>query len=233
MADVIIRADHLYCGYRGAPIVRKVSFRLQRGESMLLIGHNGAGKSTLLKTLFGLLAPVGGRGAVCGVPLREGAGVEGVPEELMRRGARFLGQGHRAFDALTIGQQRVVLHRLYGMPPPLDAPRAQLFSTSRRVGALSGGQKRLEALRLLAAGKPDVFLLDEPVAGADAHNAGAIRDWIVERQRAGVSFVVAEHQFREFFGMIQRTMIIKRGEVTFEGRTADLQAKANLADLYL
>lgn len=226
MADVI-RCEGLSCGYAGVKVLRNVSFRLRRGESMLLIGHNGAGKSTLLKTLFGLQAPLGGRADVCG--LRAG---EGHAEALIRRGARFLGQGPRGFDALSVPQQRNVLTRLYGMAPDGGEPSPGV-AASRLVGGLSGGQKRLEALRMLEAGEPELFLLDEPLAGVDIHNSSAILDWIVERQQAGVSFVVADHQFREFLPLIDTTMAIRRGVVTFHDRSDKLQAEARLADVYL
>lgn len=229
MSDVI-RCQNIACGYRGIPVLRHVSLRLAQGESVLLIGHNGAGKSTLLRSLFALQPLLGGRAAVAGFPLNDAD-----PQALLLRGVRFLAQGPRAFTSLTVAGQRGVLPRLYGMSQP-NRGKSEAFSPVSEtawIGGLSGGQRRLETLRMLSAGDPHLFLLDEPLAGVDHRNGEAIRHWVGERQAAGVSFVIADHQFRDFLTQIPTAMVLRRGTVTFYGRSDDLRSEASLAEVFL
>lgn len=228
MPETSVSTELLTVGYSGTEVVRDVSFCLPAGESMLLIGHNGAGKSTLLKTLFGLIKPIKGSGRMCGMPIEECS-----PFRLVRSGARFLGQGTRSFDHLNIAQHRAILTKLYGLPVEASDLGINDGPTDRRVGALSMGQRRLEALRTLSVGSPRLFVLDEPVAGVDPRNAGLIREWIMKRQERGVSFIVAEHSFRDLLALFPRTLVLRRGAVSYFGSSEELRADAKLAEVYL
>src|ERR1039457_3939280 len=174
MPETSVSTELLTVGYSGTEVVRDVSFCLPAGESMLLIGHNGAGKSTLLKTLFGLIKPIKGSGRMRGMSIEECS-----PFRLVRSGIRFLGQGTRSFDHLNIAEHRAILTKLYSLPIDASDLGVNDGSTKRRVGTLSMGQRRLEALRTLSVGSPRLFILDDPVAGVDPRNAGPIRERIM------------------------------------------------------
>ena len=86
---------------------------------------------------------------------------------------------------------------------------------------------------MLSVGSPRLFVLDEPVAGLDPRNAEIIREWIVKRQEDGVSFIVAEHNFRDLLAVFSKTLVLRRGAVSYVGNSEALQADAKLADVYL
>jgi ABC-type multidrug transport system ATPase subunit len=211
-------------GYDGVPVASGISFSLDPGQSLLVIGHNGSGKSTLLKTLFGLVPPIAGTFSVLGID-----GSQVTPARLVQAGARFLGQGNRSFDSLTAAQSRRVLHDLYGLAAAGEhapLPRA-------RIGALSLGARRIEALRLLEAGAPRCFMLDEPSSGLDVGHLESLHRWLRERRGKGMSFVVVEQQFRGLFDIVDLVMIMRQGMVSFFGPAESVRDEAVLEAAFL
>jgi branched-chain amino acid transport system ATP-binding protein len=225
----LIHLNQLIVGWNGNPAAGPVSLDLGPGESLLILGHNGAGKSTLLLTLFGLLPSISGTGTVLGQPLSSVS-----PKSLLSQGVRFLGQGIRAFPDLTVRRSRSLLVKLYGWDqrqtlelPELPSPDPQLH-----IGNLSVGQRRLEALRLLSAGNPRLFLLDEPTAGTDPGTAGLILAWIGGMRKRGAQFVIIEHDFHPLLKHLESALILQAGRVSYFGKAAELDEKL-LAERYL
>lgn len=227
---IAAHCESLCLGYQGRTVVCDVSFELRAGESLLLLGHNGSGKSTLLKTMFGRLAPISGRCMIAGCdPQRTSTA------ELVRLGVRYLAQGVRAFDLLPVGCSRRTLTKLYGFDPG-DASRLGLEDdrVHQRVGALSVGQRRLEALAILSAGRPAVLLLDEPMAALDARLRTVVARWIRDTARdLGAAFVIAEHEFSELLPFVQNAIVVNGGMVTYQGPSSTLGDAVTLADAYL
>lgn len=212
-----VRCEGLSIGYDSAHVVENVSFNLQLGRSMLVVGYNGAGKSTLLRTLFCLLPRLAGEGEVLGAPL-DGA----TPRSLLMAGARFMGQGLRSFDFLAVWRSRQVLNSLFGFQAGVFHFMNEKYDQSLKVGSLSVGQRRLEALRLLSGGDPKLYILDEPSAGIDPEHLKVMIEWIKRERSKGVSFIIAEHNFKEFMGVCDSGMILRKGMVEFEGPVSGL-----------
>jgi branched-chain amino acid transport system ATP-binding protein len=226
--SAVLQLDKLSVGYGDRAVVQDISCSLDYAESLLVIGHNGSGKTTLLRTLFGLHPKLGG----CAKLLEE----EVVPNsntKLIRAGVRFLGQGLRYFEGLTVAEHRRVLCQLYGFEPAEDMNQTSRYELTKRVGRLSVGQRRMEALLMLAAGKPRLFLLDEPTAGIDMEKGLEILAWLDETRQRGVSFVVVEHNFERMLEICNKTMVIRAGEVTYFGQSAALQDEDTLSKYFL
>jgi branched-chain amino acid transport system ATP-binding protein len=226
---MILSLEDLAVGYNGCAIIQGLSLALGERQSLLIIGHNGAGKSTLLRTLFGLLPVVAGEGMLLGEPLHEV-----TPQKLLKKGARFLGQGVRAFDEIKIRESRMLLQRLYGLapadPPPFEAG---CLGDRRRVGELSVGQRKLEALNLLSAGRPTLFLMDEPTAGLDQTHQQVLFRWIRGQIGIGVSFLIVEQNFRELLPLISLTCVLRERKVSYYGQSIDLADDRRLATVFL
>lgn len=226
--STVLELDGLSVGYADRPVVENISGSLGYGGSLLVIGHNGAGKTTLLRTLFGLHPKLGGLAKLLGEEIAPNCN-----SKLIRAGARFLGQGLRCFGGLTVAEHRQVLCRLYGFESAKDFNQTARYETKTRVGRLSVGQRRMEALWMLAAGRPRLFLLDEPTAGIDVQHSLEILAWIDETRRQGVSFMVVEHNFERMLEICDKTMVIRAGAVTYFGPSAALRDEVTLSAYFL
>jgi ABC-type multidrug transport system ATPase subunit len=224
---VLIECKQLDVGYGAVSVLRDVSFRVSSGESLLIIGHNGAGKSTLLRTLMGVQPRLGGEFAVAGMTANKVS-----PKALISVGIRYLGQGNRGFVNLSVGQSRRALELLYGVNA-WKGDRTDAGRDKRTIGSLSYGQRRLEALRLLAAGEPILYLLDEPFAGVDAANALELTAWIMKERLRGAGFVVVEQRFRPILNLFDQVLVTRRGLVSYYGPTKFLEDDARMGATYL
>ena len=221
----MVTARDLTIGYRGSAVVKEIGLTVGMGETIVLIGHNGAGKTTLLRTLFGLLPPVAGRFEVLG------QGPEHArPETLLLRGGRYLGQGDRGFGDLRVEQSRDVLSTLYGFED--GSPDLGVERRDARISELSAGQQRLEAIRLLSAGDPDLYLLDEPLSGIDAGVQKRIVEWISNTGRE-CTFLIVEHEFEPLAPVADRCLVLNDGEVVFDGSERILTDEEQLRKHYL
>ena len=222
----LLRLEELSVGYGARTIVAGIDAAVGTGESLLVIGHNGAGKTTLLRTLFGLQPSLGGNVRLFGRDVHPG-----TTPELMVSGARYLAQGLRYFGELRVREHRAVLKRLYGFSE--GNPFSERQGSSKRVRDLSVGQRRIEALRLLDAGSPRLFFLDEPTAGVDLTHGTKVLSWIAAMQQRGAAFVVVEHNFERMFDICRTTMVIRSGKVTYCGPSQALRDPAVLANHFL
>lgn len=229
MNAVIASCSSLAVGYNDQAVLSGVSFQLKAGESLLVIGHNGTGKSTLLRSLFGLHKPLGGEISILGME-----GVAARPGDYVRAGVRFLGQGNRSFDHLRVKDGRRVLCRLFGFEPGLGVTKGSRVDEYRQIGKLSVGERRLEALALLSAGNPVLYLLDEPLAGLDAANQMLLLEWLRRhREQRRTSFVIVEHSFRGVIPLVDYAMVAHGGMVSYLGEAKCLLEERKIADLYL
>ena len=228
MTDFAVRSSDLSIGYDRA-ICGGISFELRQGRSMLIGGHNGTGKSTLLKTLYALTPMLGGQAEVAGVSL-----IEASPERLMRANCRFLGQGARSFDYLSLRQNREVLKALYDFP--LSSELSEAFGSlgsSKSIGDLSVGLRRLASMCMLTAGAPRLYLLDEPIAGIDAIHEELIIQWIEAEQQRGASFIIVEQRFRRLLPVCDLAMVLRSGEITFCSKSTELSDDNKIAEFFL
>lgn len=228
MADLAIRAIGMSIGY-GQPVCTDISFELQQGQSLLVTGHNGTGKTTLLRTLFALMPMLGGSCELLGIDA-----TRADPETLMRAGARFLGQGGRSFDGLSVKRSREALRMLYHFQNTgRQRETANGYPPSARLGSLSIGQRRMEALRLLMSGNPHLYLLDEPLAGVDTSHEHHLLDWIISEQRRRTSFVIVEQRFRRLLPFCEVTMVLRSGRIAYLGPSSELLDEKKATEVLL
>ena len=222
----MIEVSRLSVGYKERPILDDLSFALREGESLLIIGHNGTGKSTLLKTLFGLLPPLSGALRVLDLVQSEI-----TPRRLIERGARFLGQGDRGFSELKAEESRTVLTHLYGFQ--VRTTDFGAVDREQKVGQLSVGKRRLEALRLLSAGLPKLYFLDEPTAATDPEAQKAMLEWAHREKSRGTSFVLVEQRFEAFLDLCDVVMVIRGGKASFLGPAQEVKSRRTILESFL
>ena len=222
--------------FKGRPVVRGVSFHVQRGEAVGLLGPNGAGKTTVFYMITGLIPPD------YGTILLDGHDVTDLPMyRRARRGVGYLPQEASIFRGLTVEQNiRAVLEVV---EPDRDRREAELddllaeFSIThlRRTPAiaLSGGERRRVEIARALATQPSFMLLDEPFAGIDPIAIGDIRDLVAHLKDRGIGVLITDHNVRETLELIDHAVIIHDGTVLMEGEPSDIVGNEDVRRLYL
>ncbi|MFT6508655.1 MAG: lipopolysaccharide export system ATP-binding protein [Parvibaculaceae bacterium] len=223
-------------GYRRRPVVRGVSFNVQRGEAVGLLGPNGAGKTTVFYMITGLIAPDYGT-----VEL-DGVNVTNLPMyRRARMGIGYLPQEASIFRGLTVEENiRAVLEVIEKdrdrREQMLDDLLAEFSITHLRRTpsiALSGGERRRVEIARALATQPSFMLLDEPFAGIDPIAIGDIRDLVSHLKDRGIGVLITDHNVRETLELIDRAIIIHDGTVLMEGQPSEIVGNEDVRRLYL
>ncbi|MFY9990353.1 MAG: ABC transporter ATP-binding protein [Rhodoplanes sp.] len=221
-----LEAQRLNTYYGLSHILRNIDFRVMPQETVTLLGRNGMGKTTLLRTLMGLVRPKSGR---ISVGTRDITGWR--PSAVARAGLAFVPEDRGVFPNLTVkenltfaartgssGRADWTLDRIYSLFPRL-AERRQHGGNQ-----LSGGEQKMLAIGRALMTNPDIILLDEATEGL----APKIRDEIWETVRqiraAGIAAVVIDKNLDDLFALADRNVVLTKGEIVFNGSTAELKA---------
>lgn len=229
-------AHHIGKSYKGRPVVRSVSVRLERGEVVALLGPNGAGKTTCFYMITGLISPDSGKITLDGVD------ISALPMyRRARLGIGYLPQEMSIFRGLSVEQNiRAVLEVVLDDP----ATRAQrLEELLAEFGiehlrrspaiALSGGERRRVEIARALASSPKFILLDEPLAGIDPIAVGDIRNLVAHLKDRGIGVLITDHNVRETLDIVDRAYILHEGKVLMEGTPADIVANPDVRRVYL
>jgi branched-chain amino acid transport system ATP-binding protein len=223
----------LSAGYQGNDVVHDVTFRVDRGEAVMIIGSNGAGKTTLFKTLCGLFSPSSGK------VLFEGSDITGLPaERIARLGMRFVSAARHLFPRMTIEE-----HLLLGAYPNKPKPETMsiildLFPRlaerwRQRAGTLSGGEQQMLAIGRALMSNPRLLVLDEPSTGlAPLVARSAYQALNVLRER-GLTVLVTEQQVPLAMAFCDRGYVLENGFIRLEGTTEQLTANPAVRSAYL
>lgn len=203
--------------------VDDVSFRVDRGETVALLGPNGSGKTTTLKCAAGLLRPDAGNVRVAGIDLR------GSPLEARRR-FTFLPQQPSFATALT-AREVVAFHaRLRRLPAARVEAVLELAGlggevAGRRVGDLSGGMRQRVSLAVAELPEVEAMLLDEPTAALDPEAALAFRELARGWRRAGRAVLLSTHRLTDVQELADRVVVLVGGKAVVEETIAELRAR--------
>lgn len=234
--DMGLRAIGLSKAYKKRPVLRNVSFSVNRGEAVGLLGPNGAGKTTSFYCITGLITPDSGTVTIDGID------VTGLPMyRRARLGIGYLPQEASIFRSLSVENNiRAILEIV---EPNWDRREEKLenllneFSVShlRRAPAmaLSGGERRRVEIARALASNPSFILLDEPLAGIDPISVGEIRDLVSHLKHRGIGVLITDHNVRETLDIIDRAYILHDGVVLMEGNPQDVVRHEDVRRVYL
>ena len=229
-------AHDLAAAYADRLIWQNASFTVNAGEFVAVLGPNGSGKSTLLRVLLGLLPPAAGSIEVLGRhPHRGNDQVGYVPQrrdidrDLPIRGRDFV---HLGIDGSRWG---VELGNTAGNHERVDqaiaSVQAQAYA-DRPIGRLSGGEQQRLLLAQALAGRPQMLLLDEPLASLDLRNQIVIAELVGELARAnGLTVLLIAHDINPLLPIVDRVLYVAHGGVAI-GKPAEVITTEQLSRLY-
>ncbi|HEY6995016.1 MAG TPA: ABC transporter ATP-binding protein [Xanthobacteraceae bacterium] len=209
--------------YGDSHVLHGVSFALQPGRLLGLLGRNGAGKTTCMATIMGFLRPRRGSISLYGEPV---AGL--APDVIARKGICLVPQGRRMFRTLTVRENLMVaaqarrngggagwsIDRVFQLFPRLAERHGQL------AGSLSGGEQQMLAIGRALMGNPRVLLMDEPSEGLAPQLVADVGRTIAQLKAEGQSIVLVEQNIKLTLDLADDVVIINTGRVVFRG-TAD------------
>ncbi|MEP7280486.1 MAG: ATP-binding cassette domain-containing protein [Rubrivivax sp.] len=209
-----------------------VSFTVERGTLVALIGGSGTGKSVLLREIIGLQRPTAGRVRLLGTDMWSAPEAE-IDAARRRFGMMF--QDGALFSSLTVAQNVAVpLHEHTGLPPAaigaLVALRLQQAGLPPEAGSkmpseLSGGMRKRAAVARAIALEPEVLFLDEPTSGLDPITARGF-DRLVRSlvDELGLTVLLVTHDLDTLLGVVDRVIVLARGLVLADGSVAEVTA---------
>jgi ABC-2 type transport system ATP-binding protein len=228
----MLRADHLTLYYGRRPAVRDVSFAVNEGEVVALLGANGAGKTSTLHMLVGILSPTEGMVSVAGEPLTTD-NMEG------RRRIGFVPDRPILYPSLTGREYIRFVAGLYGLraaeADAAAAPWLERFGLASRADDLTssyshGMRQKLLITTALTHG-PSVLVLDEPMVGLDPNAARLLRETIRSEADAGRAILLSTHVLSVAEQLADRVIVMVDGQVHAEGPPAELAEQLGATDL--
>ena len=213
----LLRVDDLSRRFGRRWAVARVSFELDRGESLMLTGANGSGKSTLLKCLATALKHQTGTAELDGQPLWEKRGT-------LRRRIAFLSHASRTYEDLSAQENLRVWSGLAGTSVDVGTSLERVgLDPSRRdpVRTFSAGMKRRLALALALIKKPDLFLLDEPFSALDPEGRALVVRLAEEVREQGAALIVATHLPGQAARLCPRAVHLDAGQIVWRGPAAE------------
>ncbi len=233
--DLIIDAQGLQTYYGDSHILHGISFSIARGETLSLMGRNGMGKTTLLRSLLGLTPPREGTVKIYGQDMT------GAPaHKIVRQGIAFVPEDRGIFPNLTVKENLVMTSRS-GPDGRKDWDLTRVLDTFPRLAQrmnhmgnhLSGGEQQMLTVGRALMTNPELLILDEATEGL----APLIRKeiWSVVRQikESGIAAVIVDKDLNALLELADRNIIISKGQIVYEGSSADLAANPEIHTRHL
>lgn len=234
MAMLEVKDLEVYYGMIQA--IKGVSFHVDQGEVIALIGANGAGKTTILHTVTGLLSPK--KGSV----VFEGQEVTKIPaHKIVSLGMAHVPEGRRVFAELSVYENlkrgaytrkdkseiEENLQKIYERFPRLKERKNQM------AGTLSGGEQQMLAMGRALMSQPKIILMDEPSMGLSPILVNEIFDIIQEVSKSGTTVLLVEQNAKKALSIADRAYVLETGRIALEGRAEDLLRDDSIKKAYL
>jgi branched-chain amino acid transport system ATP-binding protein len=233
---MMLNVEKLQVYYGAIHALKGVSFHLEKGEIVALIGANGAGKSTVLNTISGLLRPRDGS-----VTFEDEQIHQVPPQEIVGKGVIQVPEGRKIFPKMTVTEnlemgayiqsdQHIIqrdMEAVFERLPRLHDRRKQLG------GTLSGGEQQMLAIGRALMAHPSLLLLDEPSMGLSPILVEQIFDIIQDINEQGTSILLVEQNAQMALAIADRGYVLETGRITIQGSGDDLLEDSNIIKAYL
>ena len=233
---MLLEVEDLNVYYGAIHALQGISFSLDQGEIVTLIGANGAGKSTTLRTISGLLRPR--RGAV----RFHGDDITMTPaEQIVRLGIGHVPEGRRIFAPLTVRENLEMGAFTRSNPAEISQSMERAFASFPRLkeridqlgGTLSGGEQQMLATARGLMSRPTLLLLDEPSMGLSPIMVEEIFRIIKEINAQGTSILLVEQNALMALQVAHRAYVLETGRIVLEGTARELRESSRVREAYL
>ena len=233
--STILKVEDINVYYGAIHAIKGVSFEVNQGEIVTLIGANGAGKSTVLNTVSGLLT------SKTGSIVFDGQNLHGVaPHKVVARGLAQVPDGRRVFLQMSVEENLEM--GAYTRPSSEIAPGiADVYERFPRLkerrtqvaGTLSGGEQQMLAMGRALMSKPKLLMLDEPSMGLAPILVEQIFDIIKELHKAGTTILLVEQNAQAALSVADRGYVLETGKIVTSGTGTELLASPEIKRAYL
>ena len=223
-------------GYYKVPVLRGLSFEVNQGEIVTIVGANGAGKTTILKTIMGELSPFAGR------ILFKSEDITGErTSQRVRRGLVYIPEGRRIFSPLTVEENLKLgafklkdakkvdemLDLVYGLFSRLAERKRQI------AGTMSGGEQQMVAIGRGLMSNPDLIMFDEPSIGLMPKLVDDVLQMIARLRVEGKTILLVEQRVREALEIADRGYVLQTGQIVLAGPGRKILADAAVRKAFL
>ncbi len=232
----LIEVRDMKVRYGGIEALKGVSFDVEEGSIVTLIGANGAGKSTTLKTIAGLVKPVEGTITYNGEDI---TGLE--PQKLVSKGIVLVPEGRRVFGNLSVYENLRIGAYLIKDKAQIDSQLEHVYDLFPRLkerswqlaGTLSGGEQQMLAVGRALMAQPKVIMMDEPSLGLAPIIVRGIFDIIKKINEEGTTVLLIEQNANAALRVAHRGYVMETGNITMEGTGQDLLNDSRVREAYL
>jgi branched-chain amino acid transport system ATP-binding protein len=232
----LLEVDDLYVAYGKIEAVKGISFTVEAGQVVTLIGGNGAGKTTTLRTLSGLLRPVSGR------ILFDGEELSAVPaHQIVARGIAHSPEGRRIFPRLSVLENLELGAFIRRDTDGVKADQERVFQlfpvlaerASQAAGTLSGGEQQMLAMGRALMSRPRLLMLDEPSMGLSPIMMQRILSTVSELKAQGTTILLVEQNAQAALSLADSAYVIETGRIVLAGTGAELLTNDEVRKAYL
>ena len=234
MALLEVKELHVYYGMIHA--IKGISFTVEKGEIVTLIGANGAGKTTTLHTITGLITPQGGE------VFYNGKNITRLPgHALVKEGLAHVPEGRRVFASLTVLQNLMLGAYTRSSKEEIQETLEQVYSrfprlaerTNQPAGTLSGGEQQMLAMGRALMCRPSMIVMDEPSMGLSPIYVNEIFDIIQSIHKSGTTVLLVEQNAKKALSIADRAYVLETGNISLSGSAADLMNDPKVKAAYL
>jgi branched-chain amino acid transport system ATP-binding protein len=233
---VILRVENLDLFYGDAQALDGVSFEVEEGSIVAVVGSNGAGKTSLVRSVAGMLAPARGR------IVYRGQDIAGWPSHrVCNIGVGQVAEGRQIFPSLTVEENLAMgamvgrarssratnLARMFDLFPRLEERRKQL------AGTLSGGEQQMLAIGRCLMGEPELVMFDEPSLGLAPLTVRDVLQTVRDLNRQGLTCILIEQNVAVSLRLASRAYVLENGRITLSGTGEALLADDRVRQAYL
>jgi branched-chain amino acid transport system ATP-binding protein len=232
----MLEVSKLSVGYKGVQVIWDVSFTVEEGELVALVGSNGAGKSTILKTISGVIKVISGDIVFKGESL---VGVQA--HKIVAKGLAYIPEGRRVFPYMTVKENlelgayiesdnskvKQSLERVFELFPRLKERQSQM------AGTFSGGEQQMLVIGRALMSAPKFLMIDEPSLGLQPTIVNLVYEAIDTLHKQGITILLIEQNVQKSLEIASRGFVLENGRISLAGPSHELLKNEDMKKVYL